>query len=114
MELRAREEQPDGREEAGERRHDRGADAELGRERGGVDRAGAAVGDEDEVGRIAPALGGDGTQRPHHRGVREPVDAAGRLVGCEAERRRRRVATASAARSAETVRSPDASGPVGM
>ena len=33
VELRAREEKADRREEAGERRHDRGADAELRRER---------------------------------------------------------------------------------
>ena len=89
-------------------------DAELGRERGGVDRAGAAVGDEDEIARVAAALGRDGAQRAHHRGVREAVDPARRLEHREPERLGDAADRVAAAPLAETVRSPEASGPVGM
>ena len=88
--LGPREQQPGGGEEPGERRHDRRARAELGRERRGVDRAGAAVGDEREVGRVAALLGRDGAQRAHRRRVREVVDAARRLERREAELRAER------------------------
>ena len=77
------------REEPGERRHERGPDAELGGERRGVHRAGAAVGDEHEVGRVASLLGRHGAKRAHHRGVRELVDAPGGLERGEPERARR-------------------------
>ena len=85
VKLRPGEQQADGREEAGERRHDRGAHAELGCEGRRVNRACAAVGDEDELPRVAPALGGDRAQGPHHRRVREAVDAAGGRVDGQAE-----------------------------
>src|SRR5439155_12556786 len=50
-------EQAERREEPRDRRHDRGAHAELGGERGGVHRARAAVRDQDEVDGVAPLFG---------------------------------------------------------
>ena len=67
-------EQAGGAEQAGERRHDDGADAELLGQPGGVHRPGAAVGDQRELARVAALLGGDGSQRAHHAGVRDPVN----------------------------------------
>ena len=48
--------------------------------------AGAAVREQDEVGRVAPLLGRDGAQGTHHRRVRELVDPAGGLERREVER----------------------------
>ncbi len=111
--LGARVEQACRREEAGERRDDGGADAELRGERGGVHRARAAVCDQGEVGGVAPLLGRHGSERTHHRGVCELVDPAGGIDGGEADGLPRPV-TASSARSRETSRSPEASRPAGM
>ncbi len=85
VELGAGEQQPGGREEPCERRHDRRPDAELGGERGRVNGAGAAVGEEHEVGRVAALLGRDRTQGAHHRAVGQVVDAACRLDRREPE-----------------------------
>jgi hypothetical protein len=77
--LGARHEQPGRREEPGQRRHDHAPHSQLGREGGGVHRPRAAVGDQREVGRVAPLLRRDRPQRAHHRRVRQVVDAPCRL-----------------------------------
>ena len=88
VELGPREEEADGAEEAGDRRHEDGPHAEILGEPGGVDRAGAAVGDQREVARVAPLLGRDRAQRARHPRVRDPVDPARRLEQRQPERLR--------------------------
>ena len=65
------------------------ADAQLAGQPGGVDRAGAAEGQQREPARVAAALGRDGPQRPHHPRVGDAVDALGGLRAgpCPAARR---------------------------
>ena len=86
VELRPGEEEADGAEETGDRRDENRADAEVLREPARVDRAGAAVGDQRELARIAALLGGDRAQRTHHPRVRDPVDPARGLEHGQAER----------------------------
>ena len=86
MELGSREEQADGAEQAGHRRHEHRRDAEIVGEPAGVDGPGAAVGDDREVARVAALLGRDRPQRPGHARVRDAVDAVGRLEQREPER----------------------------
>ena len=68
---------PSDAEEPRERGHEHGAAAEVLGEPGGVHRAGAAVGDQREVARVAALLGRDRPQRAHHPRVRDRVDPGG-------------------------------------
>ena len=99
VELGAREEQADGAEQPGHGRDEDGRDAELVGKPAGMNGAGAAVGDEREVTRVAALLGRDRPQGPGHAGVRDAVDAVGRLEHGQPERHSRRAATASSASS---------------
>src|SRR5262249_54344278 len=80
-----REQEPSRREETGERRHDRRPDAELRRERRRVHGPGAAVREQNEVGRVAPLPRRDRAKGAHHRRVRELVHAARGLEHAEAQ-----------------------------
>ena len=62
-------------------------DAELGGDRRGVHRAGAAEGQQGEAARVDAALDRDDAQRPHHLLVGDADDPGGRLARVEAERR---------------------------
>ena len=76
--LLARGEQAGGGEETCERRNHRRPHAELLSKGCGVHGAGAAVGDENELGGVATLLRRDGAQRAHHRRVRKVVHRASR------------------------------------
>ena len=58
-------------EDARERRHEHLPDLELLGERTGMERTGAAEGDECEVARIVAALDRDHPQGPQHLGVHD-------------------------------------------
>ncbi len=78
--------------EAESREHATGAraedapDLELGGDRGGVHRPGAAEGKQGEAAGIDAALDGDDAQRPHHLLVGDAQDAFGGLDLIEAQR----------------------------
>ena len=74
---------PNAENTPGAPRNDDVADADLARDRDGMQRAGAAIGDQREVAGIEAALGGDALHRVGHGGRR-------RCAGC-----RRRPAVAS-------------------
>ncbi len=74
-------EQAERAQEARARRHDDGADAQLARERGGMQRAGAAEGQEREAGRVDTALHGHQAHGARHVGVDDGHDAARGLDG---------------------------------
>ena len=61
---------------------------ELARDRGGVQRPGAAVGDEREVGGVEAALGGHPAHHMRHLRRGDAQDAFGGFDRIEAERRR--------------------------
>ena len=86
VELRPREQQAERAEEPRERRHEHRPAAELLGEPRRVHRAGAAVGDQRELARVAALLGRDRAQRAGHARVRELVDARGRLEQRQPER----------------------------
>ena len=52
-------------------------DADLARDLDGMQRPGAAIGDEREIAGIEAALGGDGLDRIGHRGDGDAQDAVG-------------------------------------
>ena len=67
----------DGGGDARVRRHQHGRDAELARQRVGVQRAGAAEGDQHELARIVAALHGDQAHGADHVRVGDLHDAGG-------------------------------------
>ena len=79
-------EQAEGREQAGRRRHDDAAHAELLRHRAGEHRAVAAEGAERVVARVAAALARDRADRPDHVGAGDLVGAVGGVLERQAER----------------------------
>jgi hypothetical protein len=78
---------PPGRERRGRRRHDHAGNPELARDRHGVERPAAAVGDQRVVARVEAALGGDAAHRERHLHVGQPDDAGRRGRTPEPERR---------------------------
>ncbi len=103
---RRRDDEAEGRQHAGGARREHAVDPQLLGDRGGVQRAGAAEGDERVVARVDPALDRHDPQRPRHLGVgdaHDPLRAGERLDpqlarqpgdrgagGVEVERDRRR------------------------
>ena len=81
-------EQADRAEHAGRRRDEHGADPEPGGHLGGEQRPVAAERDEAELARVAAALDRDGADRTRHPRAAEQVDAVGRLLERQPERRR--------------------------
>ena len=73
------------------RRHHHPADAQLGGDGRGVQRPGAAEGDEHEVARIDPALDGQQADRVGHVLVGEVDDGARRRFPVQSQRPRQRV-----------------------
>jgi hypothetical protein len=59
--------------------------AEGAGEFGGVNRTGAAEGNQSELTRVASPLGGDGANRPRHRSIGDPMDAVGSRLLSKAE-----------------------------
>ena len=114
VELRPREEQAERAEEPGERGHEHRRAAELLGEPGRVHRAGAAVGDQRELARVAALLGRDRAQRAVHARVRELVDAARRPRASVSPSGSATRATASSASSAEIAICPSATAPAGI
>ncbi len=79
-------------------------DAELGGDRGGVHRPGAAERQQREAARVDAALDRDDAQRPHHLLVGDPHDPLGGLQLAEAERPRRGRPIAACGRVARRAR----------
>ena len=113
VELGPREEQAERAEEAGERGDEHGPAAEVLGEPGRVHRAGAAVGDQGEVARVAALLGRHRPQRAHHPRVRDRVDPGGELGRGHVELGGERLERACRPASRSTSISPSARGPSG-
>ena len=75
--------EPERAEHAGGARHDDPRDPQLLGDGRGVQRSGAAEGQQREAARVDPALDGHDAQRAHHLGVGDPHDplGAGARVG---------------------------------
>ena len=72
---------------AGPRRHQDAPDAELVRHRRGMDRAGAAEGQQREILRIDAALGREDADLVGHAHVDDAADAGRRFCQCHLHRR---------------------------
>jgi hypothetical protein len=75
------------RGDAGEARHDRAREADLGDQRAGVQRAAAAEGHVGEARRVMAALDRDEADGAGHAAVRDPHDRLGRREPVEPEGR---------------------------
>ena len=78
------------REARGKARHDDLADAELARQAGGMHGAGAAEGEQGALAAVDAALDGHPRQRPHHRGIGDPLHAQRQFDDADAEAMRER------------------------
>ena len=76
---------PQGRGDPGTRRHQHPGDGQLAGQGGGVQRAGAAEREQDEVARVVPALQRHQADGAGHLVVGHAHDGGGDLLGTQAE-----------------------------
>ena len=84
--LDVRHQQADGGKHAGIERHDHARHAEVAGDAAGMQRSGAAEGEQHEVAQVVAAHGGDRLDRLLHLHVDDADDAFGRLGDVQAER----------------------------